>query len=177
MPLELQAVERAADVEKPRERRRRWEVRAQRLLVDVVTLLAEALAEKGHVPPVHGHVLHRGSRSLRLQRAQLLEVPLLALLAGGLDVTEELLDGLGRAGHAPAEDEVREARKVVEAGDLAPQRNGFVEDLEIARRAAVQVPDVIAAPRALGLGIRHERIEVGVVEREEIPSLGIARLS
>src|SRR6185312_7891719 len=102
---------------------------------------------------------------------------LLALLAGGFDVTEKFLDGLGCASHAAAEDEVREAWEVVERRNLAPQRDGLIEDLEIAGRAAVQVPDVIAAPRALRLGVRHEGIEVGVVEREEIPSLGVARLA
>ena len=53
----------------------------------------------------------------------------------------------------------------------------LVEDLEVPRGAAIQIPDVVAPPRVLVFGVRHERVEVGVVERQQVVALVVARLA
>lgn len=149
---------------------------AQRLLVHAVARFAQPLAQEGHVPPVHRDLVHRHAGALRLDGPQLVEVVPRRLFHGRLHVVQESPHGLRCAGHPPPQHESREAGEVVQAGELAPELHDLVEDVQVPRCPAIQVPDVVAAARLFRLRVRHERVEVGVVEREEVPALGIARL-
>ena len=139
--LEPQAVERAADVEQPVERRRRREILPQRFLIDAVALLAQPLAEKRHVPPMR--------RRRRCDGAPVARPSARAAPGGRVARPRSHGRPAPRRGIGPTASGVPAMRRrrtkcaklgrLVEPGELAPQRDDLVEDLEIPRRAAIQV--------------------------------------
>ena len=164
--FESHAVEALGDLEHPVQRRHGRKVAAERLLIDGVALLAQPLAEVHDVP-----TFDRRSLELR-QRGQVVN---LALGDHALHLVQKARHRIGILDHAALRDVVRVTRDVVEVRDLFAQRDDLVEDLQIARRAAVRVRDVVAPARLAVRRIHHERQVVGIVEADHDVALPVAR--
>ena len=164
--LESDAVEALADVEHPVDRRHGRKILSELFLIDGVSLLAQPLPVKHHVPAL----------DLRaFQLAQLFQVAQLGVGHRALHIVEKPRDGLRVLHHPPLRHVMRVARHLVQAGDLFSKLNDLVENRQIALRSPVRVGDVVALPRLGALGIHHEGNEVGIVESDDDVPLGVLR--
>ena len=172
--LEVDAIQRAGDLQHPRHHGIAREVLAQGILVDAVALGFQLLLPVAGIPAHDRCIGRRQAGDLDPVVAQLIEFTSFDLLDGGTNFAEEALDCSRLAGHLAPDGEVGVARQAEQARHFLAQVHRLLQGRQIFRRAAIGKRDLITLAGLGIVSVFHEWVVAWIIKAKQIVALRIA---